>query len=81
MNAKGDIRPEGRADRIPVPADPAMEILPMAVTDPLASTALLAVSAVIPAHAPAAVLPLEPPQNNNRQNCKNRTKNAEKPPK
>ena len=32
-------------------------------------------------HAPAAVLPLGPPQNSNLQNRKTRTQNAEKPPK
>ncbi|EDM97622.1 hypothetical protein BACCAP_04481 [Pseudoflavonifractor capillosus ATCC 29799] len=39
------------------------------------------VSAAILTHAPAAFLPLELPLNSNRPNCKNRTKNAEKPPK
>ena len=40
----------------------------------------MAVSAAILTHAPAVVLPLKLPQNSNRQNRKNRTKNAEKPP-
>ena len=40
----------------------------------------MAVSAAILTHAPAVVLPLKLPQNSNRQNRKNRTKNAEKTP-
>ena len=40
----------------------------------------MAVSAAIRAHAPATFLPLKPPLNSNRPNCKSRTKNAGKPP-
>ena len=41
----------------------------------------MAVSAAIRTRVPVAFLPLKPPQNSNHQNRKNRTKNAEKPPK
>ena len=41
----------------------------------------MAFSGAILNHVSAAFLPFEPPLNSNRPNCKNRTKNAEKPPK
>ena len=41
----------------------------------------MAVSAAPLPRVPVAFLPLESPQNSNLQNIKNRTKNAEKPPK
>ena len=41
----------------------------------------MAISTDIFAHVPATILPLNPLLNSNRSNCKNGTKNAEKPPK